>query len=510
MKDFAKKKKEKKVKKSKKRIDALIENILTEISNVNFTNITMAYKENESSLMILMQLLNEGDSLTTKYTIGAIKQCTKEKAIMILILLIENPNLTSNTLKEQVEQSIVEYGRSIVPLLLEVMDNKSLWDPEIVIKILGKIGDNRAVPLIINMLGNDDERIRLIAVEALCKIGNKAAVPSICNALRDKSKNVRIMVAKGLGDFGDIRAINSLQTAVDNLYLDSREKECYKDSIEMIMKSSENRNYRIHQAKNYELAGKYPEAIEIYESFKMWKDAGRLRKLRVTAQKSIKQQYFIGNVDLSKKTGTKIVDSVLHKSHLSVDFGETIPSLACPHCGVLLDCQDSPEFCPQCNMKINQFTQSAIKDQRGQYPLTQNGKEYKFDIAISYASEDREIVEQYAKKLISNNLKVFYDRSNQSFLWGKDLNVILSEIYERNAKYCVIFISKHYIEKWWTERERLAAQIRGMEENYEYLLPVKLDNTKIPGMPPSIVVINFASISMDELVNITLQKLDRD
>lgn len=276
------------------------------------------------------------------------------------------------------------------------------------------------------------------------------------------------------------------------------------------MKSRENKEFRIHQAKNFELAGKHPEAIEIYESFGMWKDAGRLRKLGEIAQTPIKQQYFIGNVDLSKKTETKIIDSVLHKSHVSVDVGETMPSLVCPHCGEMLDGQGTPEFCPQCNRVINESAQSARKNQRGKFRSTQKGKEYKYDITISYAGEDREIVEKYANQLITNNVKVFYDQTEKSFLWGKDLNEGLPDIYGKMAKYCVMFISSNYAQKWWTERERLAAQLRGMEENSEYILPVRLDNTEIPGILPSTVYLDLQTTSLDELVKVTLQKLGRE
>ena len=45
----------------------------------------------------------------------------------------------------------------------------------------------------------------------------------------------------------------------------------------------------------------------------------------------------------------------------------------------------------------------------------------KYDIALSFAGDDRGYVEQVADALKSNGIKVFYDRYERVALWGKDL-----------------------------------------------------------------------------------------
>ena len=74
-----------------------------------------------------------------------------------------------------------------------------------------------------------------------------------------------------------------------------------------------------------------------------------------------------------------------------------------------------------------------------------------FDVALSFAGEDREFVEQVAEHLKRNNIRVFYDRYEKLRLWGKDLADELDKIYRKDSKYVVMFISEHYAKKMWTD-----------------------------------------------------------
>ncbi len=43
-----------------------------------------------------------------------------------------------------------------------------------------------------------------------------------------------------------------------------------------------------------------------------------------------------------------------------------------------------------------------------------------YDVALSFAGEDRKLAEALAKALQKNGIKVFYDEFEKSKLWGKD------------------------------------------------------------------------------------------
>jgi hypothetical protein len=140
-------------------------------------------------------------------------------------------------------------------------------------------------------------------------------------------------------------------------------------------------------------------------------------------------------------------------------------------------------------------------------PQTPRLSRYDFDVAVSFAGEDRELVQQYCVILSSNRLRVFYDKYQRIGLWGANLYDKLDEVYRTKALCCVIFISKHYAEKVWTNHERKSAQARALQENREYVLPVRLDDTEIPGIPPTIGYIDLRETSVEKLAKMTVQKV---
>jgi hypothetical protein len=114
-----------------------------------------------------------------------------------------------------------------------------------------------------------------------------------------------------------------------------------------------------------------------------------------------------------------------------------------------------------------------------------------YDVALSFAGEDRKYAEELFRELHQRDVSVFYDNNEAADLWGKNLYDHLSNLYLNRAKYCVMLISRHYVEKMWTNHERQAAQARAVKEKEEYILPVKLDDSDIPGMTHSVAFISW-------------------
>ena len=73
-----------------------------------------------------------------------------------------------------------------------------------------------------------------------------------------------------------------------------------------------------------------------------------------------------------------------------------------------------------------------------------------FDIALSFAGEDRAYVDRVAHALRDRGVKVFYDLFEEAELWGKDLYAHLSDVYTKRARFTVMFISVAYGKKLWT------------------------------------------------------------
>jgi hypothetical protein len=97
---------------------------------------------------------------------------------------------------------------------------------------------------------------------------------------------------------------------------------------------------------------------------------------------------------------------------------------------------------------------------------------FTYDVALSFAGEQRVYVQKVAASLRRRGIRPFYDDYEKATLWGKDLYEHLDWVYQKAARYCVLFASKAYGEKVWTTHERRSAQARALQSNEEYVLPL--------------------------------------
>lgn len=130
-----------------------------------------------------------------------------------------------------------------------------------------------------------------------------------------------------------------------------------------------------------------------------------------------------------------------------------------------------------------------------------------YDIAISFAGEDRKIAEKIASSL-KENWRVFYDEYEQASLWGKDLYAHLSSVYSEESRFCLMLISEHYVNKQWTNLERRAAQARAFRENQEYILPLRLDNASVDGVLDTVGYIDYRNVDLEHIINLINTKLE--
>lgn len=415
----------------------------------------------EPAVPILINLLKESEDMVIGIVAEALGIIGDNRAISPLIHTLSTIDVNNDWTLKQLTLALIRFGYHAVPELLAVTRG-SIKNNDVIYDILGEIGDPISATPILEAFGEKNEKVRISAAKALYKLKDKRTVAPLIMLLNDDSPGVRIYVAKALGRIGDGRAIEPLNKALTRLFIDQNEIQRIKESIKMLVELGAYTQHKLQKARNFERAKNYLEAAKLFESINMWDEAGRVRKL--ARKPSIPTQQIIAHkVDMS--TRTSVEDSVLLKSTVG-------------------------------------GTNQPFNLSRGAESI-----DYKYDIAISYASEDRNIVEKYAQHLINNNVKVFYDKFDKAGLWGKELNKQLKTIYQRQAKYCVMFISKDYLKKIWTGHELISALTRSSEGGQDFILPVKLDATEIPGVLPSVVFIDLRETSMEELVHLTLIKV---
>jgi hypothetical protein len=142
-------------------------------------------------------------------------------------------------------------------------------------------------------------------------------------------------------------------------------------------------------------------------------------------------------------------------------------------------------------------------------PASPNGSRDRpsYQVALSYAGEQRDYVEAVARALQSRGIAVFYDRFEAVTLWGKDGMEFFHRLFAADAAYVVMFISKEYVAKKWTRHERRSALSRALAEEKEYVLPVRFDDSPVEGLPDTIQYLTAANYTPAELAALISEKI---
>ena len=107
----------------------------------------------------------------------------------------------------------------------------------------------------------------------------------------------------------------------------------------------------------------------------------------------------------------------------------------------------------------------------------------KYDVALSFAGEQRPFVEEVATHLKSSGLRVFYDDFEQNLLWGNDLLEFTKDVYT-SSRYVVLFISEEYCSKAWPTLEASHSYCGGTDrKKNNYLANTIRQNQSCPACP---------------------------
>jgi hypothetical protein len=134
-----------------------------------------------------------------------------------------------------------------------------------------------------------------------------------------------------------------------------------------------------------------------------------------------------------------------------------------------------------------------------------------YDVAISFAGDDRSTARDLATQLLAGNYRVFYDEFQQADLWGEDLAQKLAAIYGEQSRYCVIIVSASYAAKVWTRLEFRAAVASALfaGDRDAYVLPLRLDDTQLPGLLPTIGYLDLRNLALEDVARLLFQKIGK-
>lgn len=134
--------------------------------------------------------------------------------------------------------------------------------------------------------------------------------------------------------------------------------------------------------------------------------------------------------------------------------------------------------------------------------------EFEYEIALSFAGEDRKIAEEIANGLIIDGVKVFYDRFYKTEMWGKKLTHYFQDVYGPKARFVIVLISKYYPIKDWTDFEFFIARGEAKKRKEEFILPLTLDDTKILGIHEDVGYLDLEKEGVEGVVDAVREKLN--
>jgi hypothetical protein len=102
----------------------------------------------------------------------------------------------------------------------------------------------------------------------------------------------------------------------------------------------------------------------------------------------------------------------------------------------------------------------------------------KYDVALSFAGEDRPIAREITDALLKKGIRVFFDEYAESELWGKNLYEHLKRIYE-DSRLCIVILSDNYRGSAWANSEFRNLMAHSRLRDSFAILPVVI------GRPPT-------------------------
>lgn len=130
-----------------------------------------------------------------------------------------------------------------------------------------------------------------------------------------------------------------------------------------------------------------------------------------------------------------------------------------------------------------------------------------FDVLLSFAGPERHYARAIHDIGVANGLRVFLDEEFQHEIWGKNLIEYLDQTYRERGRFVLVLLSQTYRERAYTKVERRASFDRMINEGAEYLLPVKVDDSWIDGLPRSTAYLDLRTLGTLGVSKLLLQKI---
>ncbi|MEW2131905.1 toll/interleukin-1 receptor domain-containing protein [Streptomyces sp. NPDC005435] len=131
-----------------------------------------------------------------------------------------------------------------------------------------------------------------------------------------------------------------------------------------------------------------------------------------------------------------------------------------------------------------------------------------YDLAVSFAGEQRDYVEQVVRACQERGLRVAYDADLTVDLWGRNLVQEFRKVYG-GARYVAPFISRDYLAKPYPMDEFRSMLLPAMDRPDDYMLPVLMGDVSVPPelLNPAVAVLRSEDYTAGELADAFAQRI---
>ena len=134
-------------------------------------------------------------------------------------------------------------------------------------------------------------------------------------------------------------------------------------------------------------------------------------------------------------------------------------------------------------------------------------QDFEFDFALSFAGQDRPVAAQLALQLQLGGATVFYDHYYRSRLLGRKLHREIRLLYGSRSRFVVPLVSSHYLARYFPVAELVAAKLEEDSRESEFILPIRLDDTLVPGLDSDVCYADVREQSIEQIADVLLAKL---
>jgi hypothetical protein len=132
-----------------------------------------------------------------------------------------------------------------------------------------------------------------------------------------------------------------------------------------------------------------------------------------------------------------------------------------------------------------------------------------YDIAVSFAGEQREYVRRTVAICKAKGLRVFFDEDKTNEWWGKNFIQEQRRAYSSQTRFFVPFLSSEYLAKSIPMDEFSSAMMTAVKQGDGYILPVIMGTADVPPelLHPHIGYLRSEAYSPDQLADELVTKV---